>query len=74
MPLSTSAAAVTDLSVLKNIALVIFFVVFLGVALRLVLTRRSVWEKAAQIPLSDDDPVEPRRPRGDDPQEHANHG
>ena len=44
----------------KKIALLFFFLVFTGVFLKLVLTRRSTYEQVAQIPLDDDVVVEPR--------------
>ncbi|MDH3626393.1 MAG: CcoQ/FixQ family Cbb3-type cytochrome c oxidase assembly chaperone [Acidobacteriota bacterium] len=44
----------------KKIALLFFFLVFLVVFLRLVLTRRATYDQAARIPLDDDTVVTPR--------------
>lgn len=49
-----------QIALTKKIALVFFFLFFMGVFLKLVLTRRSSYERVAQIPLNDDVVVEPR--------------
>ena len=53
MPLA-SASVPADLSLLKNIGLVVFFAIFVGIGVRLLLTRRSAFDHAARLPLDDD--------------------
>ena len=51
---SAVASAPADLSLLKNIGLVVFFTIFIGIGVRLLLTRRSAFDHAASLPLDDD--------------------
>lgn len=50
-----------DFTLLSQIALVLFFVVFVAVVIRTVLRPRQEMDRQAQIPLSDK-PIEPRGP------------
>jgi cbb3-type cytochrome oxidase subunit 3 len=50
-----------DFTLLSQIALVLFFLVFVAVVIRTLLRPRQEMDKQAQIPLSDQ-PVEPRGP------------
>lgn len=50
-----------DFTLLSQIALVLFFVVFVAVVIRTVLRPRQEMDRQAQIPLSDM-PIEPRGP------------
>ena len=43
-----------------EVALIIFFVVFLAIVAKVVFTKSSRYRDAAQIPLSDDEVVTPR--------------
>ena len=43
-------------SLLPQIALVIFFLVFVGIVAYVVLKRRSAWEHARHLPLDDELP------------------
>lgn len=49
-------------SLLPQIALVIFFLVFVGIVAYVVLRRRGAWERARHLPLDD----EPPRTDGED--------
>lgn len=51
-----------DFTLLSQIALVLFFLVFVAVTIRVCLRPKEEIEKQSQIPLSDE-PVEPRDPR-----------
>jgi cbb3-type cytochrome oxidase subunit 3 len=45
-----------------EVALIIFFVVFVAVAFRVLApSRKAGYDKAARMPLDDDTPVEPRK-------------
>jgi len=44
------------LTTYAEIALVIFFLVFVGIVLYVVLKRKSAWEHARHLPLDDGDP------------------
>lgn len=46
----------SGLQVYAEIALLIFFLVFLAITVRLVASRRRSWDHAANLPLEDDDP------------------
>lgn len=46
--------------VLKQVALFVFLALFVGVVVRLWVGRREVYEKRGQIPLFDDQVLEPR--------------
>lgn len=48
-----SAAPPVDLTLLKNIALIVFFAIFVGIGIRLLLTRRGEFDRAARMPLDD---------------------
>lgn len=52
-------AETTQLGWMKDAALLFFFLLFVGVAIRLVLNGRARYEKTEMIPLTDD-VVEPR--------------
>jgi hypothetical protein len=43
-----------DLAMLKNIALLVFLLLWLGIVLRLVLSHSGAYREAAQIPLTDE--------------------
>ena len=46
------------LTAYAEIALVIFFLVFVGIVLYVVLKRKSAWEHARHLPLDDGDPID----------------
>lgn len=46
--------------VLKQVALFVFLALFVGVVVRLWVGRREVYEKRGQMPLFDDQVLEPR--------------
>lgn len=50
-----------DFTLLSQIALVLFFLVFLAVVIRTLLRPKTEMDNQAQIPLSDK-PIEPRGP------------
>ena len=50
-----------DFTTLSQIALVLFFLVFLAIVVRVVTRPKQEIDRQSQIPLSDD-PVEPREP------------
>lgn len=52
-----------DFTLLSQLALVLFFAVFIAVVVRTLLRPRQDMDKQAAIPLSDI-PVEPRSPEG----------
>jgi cbb3-type cytochrome oxidase subunit 3 len=47
-----------------EVALVIFFLVFLGIVTYVVLRRKGAWERARRLPLEDEPPAGP--PEGKD--------
>ena len=52
----------SGLAIYAEIALAIFFIVFVAIALRLFVTKRH-WDHAARLPLDDDSPSpRPSRP------------
>jgi cbb3-type cytochrome oxidase subunit 3 len=55
-----SATLALDLSILKPIALFVFLGIFLAIVIKLLLTRRSAYEKRRRLPLDDDRVLEPR--------------
>lgn len=55
-----------DIAFVKEAVLVFFVVLFVGIALRLVLSRSRRYERAAQIPLHDDKVVTERKDRSPD--------
>jgi cbb3-type cytochrome oxidase subunit 3 len=53
------------LATYAEVALVIFFAIFVGIVAYVFLRRRSTWERMRQLPLDDDSPagtVKGRRP------------
>ena len=52
------------MALMKNIALIVFFLIFVGVGVRLLLRGRDKYERASRLPLDDDAPVTPRRGAG----------
>jgi cbb3-type cytochrome oxidase subunit 3 len=55
-----SAALGLDLGILKPIALFVFLGIFVAIVIKLLLTRRSAYEKRRRLPLEDDKVLEPR--------------
>jgi hypothetical protein len=55
-----SASLALDFSILKPIALFVFLGIFLVIVVKLLLTRRSAYEKRSRLPLDDDRVLEPR--------------
>ncbi|MFI4861388.1 MAG: hypothetical protein ACIAXF_11975 [Phycisphaerales bacterium JB063] len=56
-----------DFTLLSQIALVLFFLVFIAVTIRTLLRPRKEMESQASIPLSD----QPIEPRGTEPTHHV---
>jgi cbb3-type cytochrome oxidase subunit 3 len=54
--LGTQTVLGIDYSMWKTILLVVFFVVFVAIVLRLLLSRPGRYERAARLPLEDDPP------------------
>ncbi|HVB31532.1 MAG TPA: cbb3-type cytochrome c oxidase subunit 3 [Gemmatimonadaceae bacterium] len=57
------------LHIYAEVALVIFFAVFIAIVLRVLIAKRSTWEHEANLPLEDDDA--PPHPSPDQGTRHA---
>lgn len=64
--MATEPTAVPGETLFTEIALLIFIIVFIGIVVWVLVTRKETFDRAAEIPLRDE-PVEPRDPDADHP-------